>query len=124
MLVLGWDHNGTHRGHLIGAAAPAPGKRRAAEAVNVGGHLVNPAALRWYPALSPDDVAAMSYASGDLVTSGERRRKQTATRPRSAAPGSAFRSYHPGSPDSRLVIVLAAGLETTPLVVAAGSASR
>ena len=71
-----WDHNGTRRGHLIGAAAPAPGKRRAAEAVNVGGHLVNPAALRWYPALSPDDVAAMSYASGDLVTSGERRRKQ------------------------------------------------
>ena len=42
----------------------------------MGGHLVNPAALRWYPALSPDDVAAMSYASGDLVTSGERRRKQ------------------------------------------------
>ena len=58
------------------ADAPAPGKRPAAAAVNVSGRLINPAALRWYPALSPDDVAAMSYALGDLAADGTVRRNQ------------------------------------------------
>ena len=71
-----WDHYGTRRGRLIGADAPAPGKRPAAAGVNVSGRLINPAALRWYPALSPDDVAAMSYALGDLAADGTVRRNQ------------------------------------------------
>ncbi len=71
-----WDHYGTRRGRLIGADAPAPGKRPAAAAVNVSGRLINPVALRWYPALSPDDVAAMSYALGDLAADGTVRRNQ------------------------------------------------
>ena len=63
-----WDHYGTRRGRLIGTDAPQHGKRPAAAPVNVGGRLVNPAALHWYPALSPDDLAAMAYAPGDLAT--------------------------------------------------------
>ena len=71
-----WDHYGTRRGRLIGTDAPQHGKRPTAAPVNVGGRLVNPAALHWYPALSPDDLAAMAYAPGDLATGGELRRKQ------------------------------------------------
>ena len=40
------------------------------------GRLFNPAALKRYPVLSPDDLATMAYAPADLAPNGDLRRKQ------------------------------------------------
>ena len=73
-----WDHYGTRRGRLIGADVPTSSKRRQrrVEPVRIDGRLINPAALHWYPALSPDDLAIMSYAPADLAPGGSTRRTQ------------------------------------------------
>lgn len=95
-----WDVHGTFRGRLIGATMPdakldkagyildAHGRhiterdgsasRRPTHkrAVRSGKRLINPAALKAYPLLSPDDLAVMAYAPADLAVSGARRRDQ------------------------------------------------
>ena len=73
-----WDRYGTYGGRLIGADVPTPSspKRARVEPVRVGRRLVNPAALRWYPALSSDDLAMMAYAPRDIASGGAHRRVQ------------------------------------------------
>ena len=53
-----------------------PRRVSTARAVPTGGRIVNPAALEQYPALSPDDLAAMAYAPADLAIADTRRRDQ------------------------------------------------
>ena len=95
-----WDVHGTFRGRLIGTTIPdakldkagyildAHGRhiterdgsasRRPTHkrAVRSGKRLINPAALKVYPPLSPDDLAVMAYAPANLAASGARRRDQ------------------------------------------------
>ena len=95
-----WDTHGTYRGRLIGPTVRkverddaglirdvrgrrvtehngTPSRRATHKrAVPTGGRIVNPAALEQYPALSPDDLAAMAYAPADLAIAGTRRRDQ------------------------------------------------
>lgn len=81
-----WDYYGTHKGRLIGADVPNPHKpkRPIAKAVRVGDRLVNPAALRWYPPLSRDDLATMAYAPADLSSEGTSYRRDQRARARDA----------------------------------------
>ena len=95
-----WDIHGTFRGRLIGATMPDANLNKAGyildargrhvterdgsasrrpthkRAVRSGKRLINPAALKAYPPLSPDDLAVMAYAPADLAASGARRRDQ------------------------------------------------
>ena len=79
-----WDHYGTVGGRLIGVDAPQRrnSKRSPVQPVKVGGRLVNPATLHHYPALSPDDLATMSYAPADIapVDSSTRRTQRQRAR--------------------------------------------
>ena len=68
-----WDRHGTAGGRLIGADPPI--RKGQVEGVNVGGHLVNPVALHRYPALSPDHLAQMAYATADLAAEGSSTRR-------------------------------------------------
>ena len=68
-----WDRHGTAGGRLIGADPPI--RKGQVEGVNVGGHLVNPVALHRYPALSPDHLAQMAYATADLAVEGSSTRR-------------------------------------------------
>ena len=78
-----WDHYGTVRGRLIGADPPQR-HGKPVEPVEVGGHLVNPAALHHYPALTPDHLAVMSYAPADLALEGSSTRRTQRHRAREA----------------------------------------
>ena len=103
-----WDRYGTFRGHLIGPThrevrrddagyvvgargdvltdrGGRPSRRAAhGQAVATGRRIVNPAALEHYPALSPDDLAVMSYAPADLATPRTAHRRVQRQRARSA----------------------------------------
>ena len=78
-----WDRSGTVRGRLIATALP---KRRGkpVEPIKVGDHLVNPAVLYRYPALTPDHLAVMSYAPADLAKEGSSTRQTQRQRAREA----------------------------------------
>ena len=67
------DAHGRHITERDGSASRRPTHKRA---VRSGKRLINPAALKAYPPLSPDDLAVMAYAPADLATSGARRRDQ------------------------------------------------
>ena len=67
------DAHGRHITERDGSASRRPTHRRA---VRSGKRSVNPAALKAYPPLSPDDLAVMAYAPADLAASGARRRDQ------------------------------------------------
>ena len=78
-----WDHYGTVRGRLIGSDPPQR-RGQPVEPVKVGDHLVNPAALHHYPALTPDHLAIMSYAPADLAQEGSSTRRTQRHRAREA----------------------------------------
>ena len=78
-----WDHYGTVRGRLIGADPPQR-RGKLVEPIKVGDHLVNPAALHRYPALTPDHLAVMSYAPADLGREGSSTRRTQRQRARGA----------------------------------------
>ena len=78
-----WDHYGTVRGRLIGTAPPLR-RGKPVKPAEVGGYLVNPAALHRYPALSPDHLAVMSYAPADLAQEGSSTRRTQRQRAREA----------------------------------------
>ena len=95
-----WDTHGTFRGRLIGASVReverdgaglirdvrgqyvpegdgTPSRRATHKrAVPTGRRIVNPAALKQYPALSPDDLAVMAYPPANLAARGSTRRMQ------------------------------------------------
>ena len=77
-----WDRHGTAGGRLIGADPPI--RKGQVEGVNVGGHLVNPVALHRYPALSPDHLAQMAYATADLAAEGSSTRRTQRQQARAA----------------------------------------
>jgi hypothetical protein len=67
------DAHGRHITERDGSASRRPTHKRA---VRSGKRSINPAALKAYPPLSPDDLAVMAYAPADLAASGARRRDQ------------------------------------------------
>ena len=84
-----WDRHGTAGGRLIGADQPI--------------HLVNPVALHRYPALSPDHLAQMAYATADLAAEGSNEPGdfQGEVRPRGSAFQIGIRPYRRSSDPCR-----------------------
>ena len=114
-----WDRHGTAGGRLIGADPPI--RKGQVEGVNVGGHLVNPVALHRYPALSPDHLAQMAYATADLAAEGSSTRRTQRQQAREALDRVADQTGAVVVPAPGAVVVPAPGAVVVPAPGAAGT---